>query len=917
MKDRASGTLNKLTGSSFETMQKLTGLQEKVSQLNRNTKDFGGSIYTLKQKVDILQEERDLIDPSNLTKIRQYNKEIKGLTTTINNLENTTGGKFGKWAKDAVNQIPGAGLLTNPIVMAGAGVAAVGKLGVSWEEGMAKINATAQLPQQQLDTLSKKIKRLALDAGKDLRGVPDAYEKILSQTGDVALSTDILSKALKGAKAGFTEVNLVSGATAQSLSAIGKEKTNAQEVLDVLFGAKRVGAGEFADFARYLPTLFAAGNNIGAVWKETAGLFAYMTGKGQDAATSAMLIQNAYNALGKSDITDGLKKAGVMVYDENGKLRSMVEIFTDLSRITSAMTDQQRSDFLESIGLRDQQAKAAFSILTNETNKLKAAVDATSNASGELQAALDNTDNTGNKLREGWAKIQGIGLSLGNVVLTVLNPVLDVLGSLLEGISSVIDGVGAGWSWWMNMLQQGNPWIVGLTVLIGGLTTALIVHNIWLKRNAIWMGIVTAAKGVWAAVTGVATGAMWGLNAALLANPVTWIVIGIMALVAAFIAAWKHSEKFRGAITGIWEVIRDFGSMLKEFVIDRIKGILSGLTGIASAVKKLFNKDWKGAMSDGKKALADLVGVDAYKNAMSNGKQLGEKFRSGYQKGVESFANDKLDAGYVKDEKTGKWVKGNKTSSLIDKVTPTNQSENNVDIEELMKKLNKNKGFGKNSDDKLSLGIPQNYGKTNTYAAITAKLGVDAPEAAKQQNTTDKPVKTIAMRVDDISSSLKKMAAVAAVPLAMSIGAANANVQKLVPIDNKKVITTETTIAPVANSLTEGNVYNAFDNRLLDNSQQFNNVNSTVSTEENKLFKTIFSTADLYNESTNIENSGNNIQQRNSEVNKTDNQHNQTIHIDRFTDKIEIHVTGGDAPQEAAEQVRIEVEKALAEIFNV
>ena len=61
------------------------------------------------------------------------------------------------------------------------------------------------------------------------------------------------------------------------------------------------------------------------------------------------------------------------------------------------------------------QAKGAFSILTDEVAKLKIAIDATANGSGELQNALDNTNNTGNKLREGWAKIQGIGLSLGNV----------------------------------------------------------------------------------------------------------------------------------------------------------------------------------------------------------------------------------------------------------------------------------------------------------------------------------------------------------------------------------------------------------------------------------------------------------------------------------------------------------------------
>lgn len=867
MQDRASGTLQKLTGSSVETINKLTKLHDKTESLKRSTSDFGSSIGNLKQKIDILQGERDLIDPENLTKIRQYNREIQTLTTRIGQLENTTGGKFKTYAKDAFAQIPGAGLMTNPLVLAGVGVAAAGKLAVSWEEGMAKINATAQLPQNELDKLGKTIKKLGVEAGANLQRVPDAYEKILSQTGDVALSTDILDKALKGAKAGFTDVDVVSGALAQSLSAIGKENTNAQEVLDTLFAAKRVGAGEFADFARYVPGLVSAGQNIGTSWKETAGMFAYMTGKGQEAGSAAMYIQNAFTALGKSEITEGLKKAGVNVFDNKGNIRSMVDVFTDLSKLTKSMNDQQKSDFFEKIGLRDMQAKAAFSILTGETDKLREAMNATANASGELQTALDSTGNTGNKLRETWAKIQSIGQTLGGVIVTFLNPVLDVLGGLLSGVAWALEGVGTVWSWWTGLIQQGNTWIVGLTVLLGGLTAALIIHNLWLKKDIIWTGLVTAAKVTWATVTGVVTGAMWGLNMAMLANPIILIVTGIMALVAAFIAAWRHSEKFRGAIMGIWEVIKGFGTMLKNYVVDRITGILKGLGGIASAIGKLFRGDFKGAIDEGKEALMNITPANAIKNAVESGKNLGDKFRSGYEKGVENFKNNKIEAGYVKDEKTGKWVKKNESKPLIDKVNP-GSINSSFNMDELLSKFNKSKKSTK--DDSLSLGIPQNYSPTNTYAAITNKLGMKAPDAKNEQSTTETPVKSIAARVEDISVSLRKIAASVAIPVALTVGAANAS--PVIPAGQ----------------------------------------------EQNGLFRNIASTVSNYDNSTTItDNKGKDAKYNTATVNNTTNNQGRTIHIERFTDKIEIHVSGQNAPQLAAEQVREEVEKALAEIFNV
>ena len=66
--------------------------------------------------------------------------------------------------------------------------------------------------------------------------------------------------------------------------------------------AKGVGAGEFADFARYMPNLIAGASNLGIAYKEVAGTFAYMTGKGQSAERAAVLMENAFSVLGRVDV---------------------------------------------------------------------------------------------------------------------------------------------------------------------------------------------------------------------------------------------------------------------------------------------------------------------------------------------------------------------------------------------------------------------------------------------------------------------------------------------------------------------------------------------------------------------------------------------------------------------------------------
>lgn len=59
--------------------------------------------------------------------------------------------------------------------------------------------------------------------------------------------------------------------------------------------------------------------------------------------------------------------------------------------------------------------------------------------------------------------------------------------------------------------------------------------------------ILNAAKGQ----TIMATLAQWGFNSAMLANPVTWIVIGVIALIAAIILMVKHWDKVKAAVSGL------------------------------------------------------------------------------------------------------------------------------------------------------------------------------------------------------------------------------------------------------------------------------------------------------------------------------------------------------------------------------
>jgi hypothetical protein len=125
----------------------------------------------------------------------------------------------------------------------------------------------------------------------------------------------------------------------------------------------------------------------------------------------------------------------------------------------------------------------------------------------------------------------------------------------------------------MNNQQYIKPLAIGLGAV------AAVILAIRLGQIA-W----TAATTAWTAVTTVATGVQWLYNAALAANPITLIVLGILALVAVTVILWKKNDAFRqfmqAAWSLIWGAIKTGWNWLKKNW-PYILAILTGPVGLA------------------------------------------------------------------------------------------------------------------------------------------------------------------------------------------------------------------------------------------------------------------------------------------------------------------------------------------------
>ncbi|HCY81541.1 MAG TPA: hypothetical protein DHV22_08055, partial [Xanthomarina gelatinilytica] len=74
------------------------------------------------------------------------------------------------------------------------------------------------------------------------------------------------------------------------------------------------------------------------------------------------------------------------------------------------------------------------------------------------------------------------------------------------------------------------------------------------------------------------------LGLTILGTPIGWIIAGIAALVGVVVYAWNKFEGFREIIFKGWEALKLFGTVIKDYVLNRIKGLLTGISGIGKAL---------------------------------------------------------------------------------------------------------------------------------------------------------------------------------------------------------------------------------------------------------------------------------------------------------------------------------------------
>ena len=183
------------------------------------------------------------------------------------------------------------------------------------------------------------------------------------------------------------------------------------------------------------------------------------------------------------------------------------------------------------------------------------------------------------------SKFQQVTTALINGLAGVANIASSVLDILISIASVIVDN----WSW----IQ---PIIMGIVAAMLIYNGVMLVGNTIMAVQAAVKAIHTAMTTAWSVATFTATAAQQGLNAALLACPITWIILLIIAVIAAIYAACAAVAKFTGiansgfgVICGGIMVVIAFFKNLGLSVANIALGIWNALGACASNIGTAFH----------------------------------------------------------------------------------------------------------------------------------------------------------------------------------------------------------------------------------------------------------------------------------------------------------------------------------------
>ena len=417
--------------------------------------------------------------------------------------------------------------------------------------GDGSIILTTKIDESGLSDGLKSLRKGVLNFEKALKGVAVAGAGAFVAVGTAAIKTYADFEQLSGGvQKIFNEIDY---------SMIEKD---AQEA----FKTMQMSANQYLEVM----------TTVGANFASTLG-----DAKGYEVAKQGMKAITDF-ATGTGRSVDELSEKYQMITKSTSSYQSIADQFAGILPATSAgfLEQAQAAGFLSDsyTKLTDVPMAEYQEAVTQMLTKGVDALGLTNNAANEATTTLSGS----------FSMLKG---SWSNLLVAFANPEQDLnlaIDDLKDSLSAVADNLLPRIGEVFGSIFGSIPTpILAVASAIGAVVAGITAYNAVMEVKNV-LDAIQEAGSIKLAL------AQIGLNTAMLASPITWVVAGITALVAAFVILWNKSEGFRNFWIGLWEAIKTAVASVIDWMKEAFSTAWDYIKGVWEQVQPYFSAIWEG-----------------------------------------------------------------------------------------------------------------------------------------------------------------------------------------------------------------------------------------------------------------------------------------------------------------------------------
>jgi TP901 family phage tail tape measure protein len=539
-----------------------------------------------------------------------FNSKVKKMTDGLDSFSQKTGNA----AKSLAPVSAAAGA---------AGIAAI-RMGVQFDDAMAKVSTIADTASVPLDKLRDDILEASNVTGVAAAQIADDVYNAISAGQSTGDAVNFVVQANKLAQAGFAEQAQALDVMTTILNAYGLEASEASRVMDILINTQNLGKTTVGELSQVMGKIIPTANASNISLEQLGAAYALMTSNGIAAAETTTYTNSLLNELSKSG-----SKSSDMLKNKTGKsfqqLSADGESLADVLLILDEEAKKSGVSIADMFGSAEA-AKAANVLIKESGQAYNDMLTSMQNSGGATDTAFEKLQTDNKKFMDSLNEMSNAGIKLGGALSPVFSKIAEISQQIAEFLSGLSD--------------EQMDLIAKVLLVVAALAPVLML----ISKMASGVSDITKLMKFLVPVlakTAFTIGAM--------SVPVWAVIAGIIALIAIGVALYKNWDTIKAKAAALYENIKASFAKTRDSIVNPImnaidtlkkinlfeigKNIISGLIdGVAGMIGKV--KETIGSISDS--IIGGLKNALGIRSPSKITEELGKYTGEGMIKGLES-----------------------------------------------------------------------------------------------------------------------------------------------------------------------------------------------------------------------------------------------------------------------------------------